>query len=112
MHFLIRNIPTCYNYTNNQIGSVATQPFEFEQALKELEDITRWFESSDADLDQGLVKFERGMELASQLKNHLVTVENRVEKIKQRFSAAPPPVAASAEPTASLDSDEQTDLFG
>lgn len=97
---------------------MATQPFEFEQALKELEDITRWFESSDADLDQGLVKFERGMELASQLKNHLTSVENRVEKIKQRFSAAPPPAAASApttssaEPTGSTDSDEQTDLFG
>jgi exodeoxyribonuclease VII small subunit len=37
--------------------------FEFEKALKELEAITLWFESTDVDLDQGLVKFERGMEL-------------------------------------------------
>jgi exodeoxyribonuclease VII small subunit len=67
---------------------MTTKPFEFEKALKELEDITLWFESSDVDLDQGLVKFERGMELATQLKDHLAVVENRVEKIKQRFSGA------------------------
>lgn len=87
------------------------KPFEFEPALKELEEITRWFESSDADLDQGLVKYERGMELAAELKKHLATVENRVEKIKQRFEAGPPPSQASSEePT--LDPSSQTDLFG
>ena len=94
-----------------------TKPFEFEQALKELEDITRWFESSDADLDQGLVKFERGMELAGQLKSHLTQVENRVEKIKQRFSAgatattSPTQSVPAAEETAT-DDDDQTGLFG
>lgn len=61
------------------------KPFYFEAAIKELEEITQWFESSEADLDEGLVKFERGMELATQLKQHLSTVENRVEKIKARF---------------------------
>ncbi|HUD11796.1 MAG TPA: exodeoxyribonuclease VII small subunit [Candidatus Saccharimonadia bacterium] len=67
---------------------MTTKPFEFERALKELEEITLWFESTDVDLDQGLVKFERGMELAGHLKDHLATVENRIEKIKQRFSGA------------------------
>ena len=62
-----------------------TTPFEFEPALKELESITTWFESSDADLDQGLAKFERGMELASELKEHLAVVENKIEKIKLKF---------------------------
>lgn len=66
---------------------MTAKPFEFEHALKELEEITLWFESSNVNLDQGLVKFERGMELASQLRTHLTEVENRVEKIKQRFSA-------------------------
>lgn len=99
---------------------MTNQTFNFESALKELGDITRWFESSDADLDQGLVKFERGMELASQLKNHLTTVENRVEKIKQRFSASPQAAsqnqtasAAAPAPAVSGDSgDDQADLFG
>ncbi len=74
---------------------MSPKPFEFEAALKELEDITAWFESSDVDLDQGLAKFERGMELAAQLKEHLQTVENRVEKIKAKFTAE------AAKPTAS-----------
>jgi len=93
---------------------MTNQTFNFETALKELEDITRWFESSDADLDQGLVKFERGMELASQLKSHLTSVENRVEKIKQRFSATPPATttSAAAPAPAASDDEDQTGLFG
>lgn len=94
-----------------------TQPFEFEKALKELESITAWFESSDVDLDAGLVKFERGMELAHQLKTHLASVENRVEKIKQRFSGttASPATGTGADepsPTDAFDSDaDQAGLF-
>lgn len=65
-----------------------TEQFNFEKALKELEDITGWFEAGDADLDQGLAKFERGLELAGQLKKHLAEIENRVEKIKQKFAPA------------------------
>ena len=92
---------------------MADQKFNFELALKELENITQWFESSDADLDQGLVKFERGMELAQQLKTHLDQVENRVEKIKMRFNEPKPaghvPAAETpGEPAA----DPQAGLFG
>lgn len=76
---------------------MSSKPFEFDRALKELEAITQWFESSDVDLDQGLVKFERGMELAAELKAHLATVENRVEKIKQRFQASAPVVETPPE---------------
>jgi exodeoxyribonuclease VII small subunit len=88
------------------------KPFEFEQALKELEQITAWFESSDVDLDQGLVKFERGMELASLLKDHLLTVENRVEKIRQRFSGQK--TGPASQDTEELPQDagsDQPDLF-
>jgi exodeoxyribonuclease VII small subunit len=60
---------------------------DFSAKLKELEDITKWFESSEVDLDQALVKFERGMELAGELKTRLQTVENRIEQIKQKFDA-------------------------
>jgi exodeoxyribonuclease VII small subunit len=93
------------------------KPFEFDKALKELEDITQWFEQSDTDLDAGLIKFERGMELATQLKAHLAGVENRIEKIKQKFSAAPtaPTTPANTDlPEPSLlpsDSPGQTDIF-
>jgi exodeoxyribonuclease VII small subunit len=93
---------------------MADPKFNFEQALTELEGITQWFESSDADLDQGLVKFERGMELAAQLKTHLAAVENRVEKIKTRFAAAPGsrPPAPAAPPQSEAGEDSQAGLFG
>ncbi len=77
--------------------STSEKSFQFDRALHELEEITVWFESSEVDLDQALPKFERGMELAAQLKEHLEGVQNRVEKIRQRF-------AAPAEKTPSDDS--------
>lgn len=94
---------------------MTNKPFEFEKALKELEEITAWFESTDVDLDAGLAKFERGMELATELKTHLATVENRVEKIRERFSAkATPPASADSLPENPeyTDSADQTGLFG
>lgn len=76
---------------------MAEKTFEFEKALKELEELTAWFESPDIDLDAGLAKFERGMELAAELKSHLASVENRVEKIRQKFSAKAAPAAESTD---------------
>lgn len=75
---------------------------DFVASLKELEDITTWFESEDIDLDKGLAKFERGMLLATELKEHLKQVENRVEVIKRKFtdskvSGAPEPEIAEPE---------------
>jgi exodeoxyribonuclease VII small subunit len=89
---------------------MSSPSFEFEKALRELEDITAWFESTDVDLDQGLAKFERGMELSTQLKQHLQAVENRVEKIKQRFTEPAAP-AKSVAPESESDERDQADLF-
>ncbi len=88
------------------------KPFAFETSLKELEEITTWFESSDVDLDQGLAKFERGMELASQLKSHLASVENRVEKIKARFAGSTATDSTTALENPAASHQDQTDLFG
>ncbi len=61
----------------------------FAKDFEELEHITQWFDSQDQlDLDLGLKQFERGLELASQLKKKLSEVENKVEEIKQKFSSA------------------------
>lgn len=59
--------------------------FDFGASLKELEAITAWFESENIDLDEGLAKFERGMELVTQLKARLNETQNRVDKIKVQF---------------------------
>jgi exodeoxyribonuclease VII small subunit len=66
---------------------MSKKTFSFAQSFQELEEITSWFDSQEnADLDQGLKKFERGLELASQLKKKLSEVENKVEEIKKKFS--------------------------
>ena len=60
---------------------------DFSRGFEELEDITRWFDSQETlDLDAGLKKFERGLELATELKKKLTEVENKVEEIKAKFS--------------------------
>lgn len=59
---------------------------DFSEAFKELETIVAWFEDSEADLEEGLKKFERGLELAGQCRARLKDVENKVSKIKAKFS--------------------------
>ena len=70
-----------------------SKEFKFEAAMKELEEITEWFERPDVELDLSLAKFERGLELSNALKVHLQEVENKVQKIKQKFDS---PVRAIA----------------
>ena len=58
----------------------------FAKSFAELEEITEWFDSEEQlDLDKGLKKFERGLELAGELKKKLSEVENKVEEIKAKF---------------------------
>ena len=78
---------------------------DFGAKLNELEKITEWFESEEVDLNDALAKFERGMQLADELKKELQQVENRVEKIKQKFEA---PAAETPDEPARADSDEPT----
>ena len=58
----------------------------FAEAFKELEDIVQWFEASEVDLEEGLKKFERGLELAKKCRSRLAEVENKVTQIKEKFS--------------------------
>ncbi|MFZ2681478.1 MAG: exodeoxyribonuclease VII small subunit [Patescibacteria group bacterium] len=58
----------------------------FAEAFQELEEITAWFETSEVDLDEGLKKFERGLELAQVCKSKLADVENQVIDLKKKFA--------------------------
>lgn len=59
---------------------------DFAKTFEELEQITKWFDSEEqVDLDKGLKQFERGLEIASILKEKLSEVENKVIEIKKRF---------------------------
>lgn len=59
--------------------------FNFGEAYKELEGIIEWFEREEADLEEGLRKFERGLALAKACKERLKDVENKVVEIKAKF---------------------------
>lgn len=62
------------------------QEKKFNQAFAELEEITQWFDSQESvDLDEGLKKFELGLQLAEDLKKKLQEVEQKVEEIKQKY---------------------------
>lgn len=63
-----------------------TKKANFAEAFKELEEIVQWFESTEVDLEEGLKKFERGLELAKKCRLRLAEVENKVTKIKEKFS--------------------------
>lgn len=60
--------------------------YSFAEAFQELENITAWFETAEIDLDEGLKKFERGLELAQVCKHKLAEVENQVVDLKKKFA--------------------------
>ncbi len=65
---------------------MAKKTSSFAEAFRELEEITSWFETTEIDLDEGLKKFERGLELASVCKKKLAEVENKVVELKKKFA--------------------------
>ena len=58
---------------------------DFGKSFEELEEIIGWFEGDEVDLDEGIKKFERGLELAKACKGRLKEVENKVTEIKAKF---------------------------
>lgn len=65
---------------------MAKAKINFEKAVEELESITQWFEGTEVDLDEGLKKFERALELASACKEKMDEFENKVKEIKSKFA--------------------------
>ena len=64
-----------------------TAQFNFAKAFEELEAIAKEFETESLDIDQGIKKFERGLELAKRLKAKLQEAENKISTIKRRFES-------------------------
>lgn len=51
----------------------------------ELDTIVEWFSSDDVDLESSLDKYERGLEIISQLEKKLDTIDSKLETIHQKF---------------------------
>ena len=66
---------------------MTAKKIKFAEAFAELEKIVEKFEGGEVDLDEGLAKFERGLELAKLCKARLKEVENKVIEIKNKFDA-------------------------
>ncbi|MFA5185847.1 MAG: exodeoxyribonuclease VII small subunit [Patescibacteria group bacterium] len=64
----------------------SSKDIDVGKGFKELEEISAWFERGETDLDQGLQKFERAMEIADALKKRLSVAENKVKEIKKKFN--------------------------
>lgn len=60
--------------------------FDFAKAVSEIEEINLWFQNEDVDLDQGLAKFRRGLELIKKCRRRLKQVENEFTEIKKEFN--------------------------
>ncbi len=59
--------------------------FSFKKAFEELRKITAEFEAGEIDLEEGLKKFERGLELARLCRERLKETENKIIEIKKKF---------------------------
>ncbi|HSW79067.1 MAG TPA: exodeoxyribonuclease VII small subunit [Candidatus Babeliales bacterium] len=53
----------------------------YEQMANELAKLVEWFESSQVNLDESVVKYQQAMELLEQMENYLKTAQNKVKKI-------------------------------
>lgn len=58
----------------------------FKEAYEELETITQQLEQGDVDLEDGVAKFERGLELSQILKKKLQKVQKKITLIKNDFN--------------------------
>ncbi len=54
--------------------------------IEQLEEILRWFESSEVTVEAAVKKYEQALKLSKELEAQLLTAQNQVEVIKQKFS--------------------------
>lgn len=66
-----------------------TVKLDISKAFQELEEITEWFEGENTDLNEGLKKYERAMELAEVLRVQLETAENKINEIQRKHNLEP-----------------------
>lgn len=63
-----------------------SQNFDLGTAMKELEEINRWFQEEDVDVEKGIAQLKRAQELTQQIQARLKQVENEFTEIKEGFS--------------------------
>ncbi len=76
-----------YSTSTSLIGmsKKETKELDLAKGFDELETLTAWFERGEADIDEGLEKFERAMTIVDALQKRLSIAENKVRDIKKKF---------------------------
>ena len=62
------------------------QNFDFKKSITELEEINRWFQEEEIDLDEGLIRLKKGKDLIQKCRERLKSVENEFIKIKEELN--------------------------
>lgn len=57
------------------------------QQFEALEKIVAQFEQGQLDVEDGLEKFEQGLQLATDLKKQLASVEVKIESMKKKYNS-------------------------
>jgi len=58
---------------------------DFKKAFTELEEITTWFENDNADLENGIKKYERALELSDLIRQRLQEAELEIKRIQSKL---------------------------
>jgi len=53
--------------------------------IKEFESISKYFESEELDIDTGIKNYERGMQLAKEIKTLLEGYELKIQEIQNKY---------------------------
>ena len=65
-----------------------SQPISFKELNNELETILEKLQSSELDVDQILVEYQKGIEIVEQLEKYLETARNKITKINKKSPKA------------------------
>ena len=61
-----------------------TKELDYRAMSQELEAIVVALQQDDIDVDIAMQKYERGLELTTQLEKYLKTAENKIEKLQRQ----------------------------
>ncbi len=57
------------------------ETFDFEKALKQLEEILNKIQNNDTSIDESLSLYEQGLVLTKQIEKQLSQIEEKIEKV-------------------------------
>lgn len=58
-----------------------------QHKMQALTELVAWFDSENFQLEEAIEKFNQAQHLAKEIEDHLTSLKNEVEVIKQRFDS-------------------------